>query len=53
MKQYLVSQPIIVYGLLIFLNFFEIGGAGVVNNGKKSTLNFAVIGAGYGIAHIN
>lgn len=46
MKQYLVFQQII-FGLLIFRNIFEIDGATVVSDGKKSKLNIAVIGAGY------
>lgn len=46
MKQYLVFQQII-FGLLIFLHIFEIDGATVVSDGKKSKLNIGIIGAGY------
>lgn len=53
MKQCLVFQPII-FGLLICVNIYEIDGATVVRDGKKSNLavknqplNIAVIGAGY------
>lgn len=45
MKQCLVFQQI-CFVLLIFQNINEIGAATVVSNGKKSTLNIAVIGAG-------
>lgn len=47
MKQQCLVIQQIIFGLLIFLNIFEIDGATIVSDGKKSTLNIAVIGAGY------
>lgn len=56
-----MKQCLLVFGLLIFLNIFEIDGATVVRDGKESIvknkpLTIAVIGAGYNgllITHLN